>query len=80
MTPLRLADERLLVWVRAVAPVSLTKPQPEPLGRIQFGGIRGQEERRYATWPLELFRGVPARSVEHHHSVLAVSRVFSPPR
>ena len=71
MTPLRLADERLLVWVHTVAPVALTGPQPEPLGRIQFGGIRRQEERRYSPWPVELLRSVPARSVQDHHSVLA---------
>ena len=76
MTSLGLADERLLVWVQTVAPVMLTKPQPEPLGRIQFGGIGRQEEWRYAPWPLELFRGVPACSVQHHHSVLAWTEVF----
>ena len=76
MTPLRLAEERLLVWVHTVAPVALTEPQPEPLDRIQFGGIRRQEERRYSPWPLELLRSVPARSVQDHHSVLAWAEFF----
>jgi hypothetical protein len=75
MTPLRLADERLLVWVHTVAPVVVAEPQPAPLGRIRFGGIRRQEERRYSPWPLELLRGVPAGPVQDHHSVLAWTKL-----
>ena len=76
MAPLRLVDQRRLVWVDAVAPVVFTEPQPQPLGRIQLRGIRRQEQRRYAFWPLELLRGVPARSVQHHHRVLAWAKLL----
>ena len=71
MAPLPLMDERLLVWVDPVAPVVFTEPQPKPLGRIQHRGIGRQEQRRYSSGPLELLGGMPARSVQHHDSVLA---------
>lgn len=76
MAPLCLVYQRRLVWVDAVAPVAFTEPKPESLGRIQFRGIRRQEQRCYSSRPLELLRRVPARSVQHHHGVLTPAKLF----
>ena len=76
MAPLCLVDQRPLVWVDAVAPVAFTEPEPKSLGRIQFRGIRRQEQWRNPSWPLELLRSVPARSVQHHDGVLTCAKLF----
>jgi hypothetical protein len=42
MADLRLGDQGRLIWVDAVPPAVFTEPQPKPLRRIQFRGIRRQ--------------------------------------
>ena len=76
MAPLCLVDQRRLVWVDAVAPVAFTEPRPKSLRRIQFRGVRRQEQRRDSSRPPELLRRVPARSVQHHHGVLTPANLF----
>jgi len=44
---------------------------------MRYGAIAlRQEQRRYTLGPPELLRGVPARSVQHHHCVLAWAKLF----
>jgi hypothetical protein len=53
---------------------SLIGQRPQPLSRLQFRGIRGQEVQMYPCWDMDLGAGMPARTIEHHQDLLARPR------
>ena len=48
--------------------------RPQPLGRLQFRCIRGQEAQVYPRWDVDLGTGMPARAIESYQDLLARPR------
>ena len=61
--------ERIKIREGAVGDRLVHQP-PQPLGRLQLGGGRGQEGEVDPRWQHQLLGGVPASLVEHQHRPL----------
>ncbi len=75
-----LAEKRVQLLISrqdSVAELAVTEPMPHSLHRVQFGGVRGQNQERDVHWYVQIVRRMPAGAVEDQHRMTFRSELFA---
>jgi hypothetical protein len=75
-----LAEKRIEFLVGrkdSVAELAVAEPVPHSLNRVQFRGVRGQDQECDVRWDLEIVRRMPAGAIEDQYRMTLDSELFA---